>query len=221
LIPTSSDIVVLLEMSCCGEPANNSKEPSNRPTQHNPQSVTRQPGPHPGPQFQNQPASFQQPNITAPAPTHQFNGFAQNSLQQQPWEPKPSPGPQFNPYQPSSSPPLSTPSPGGWNGSQNTYNGTNGSYSTTGNQPLISPSPAQLRSSSVSPGLTSPPPIRPPSRDQQSYAPPSDEGKMSVSIDFGPFPFHWSTLSSFSYFIAGTTFSGVVSNIRSQWILST
>jgi hypothetical protein len=160
-------------MNCCGEPAKKDSG-ANRSAPYNAQPRSQQPGFIPGPQVQQTP--FQQPSITSPAPAHQFNnGYAQDGFQQpgQTWGHTPSalpPGNQLSPY--ASLPGTSSP-----NASGTIYDGSTHSYNTTGNQPLMRP-PSALRSENTSP--------RPmPIPQSPNFAPPSDEGKMSVSIDFG------------------------------------
>lgn len=173
-------------MSCCGEPVNKNKEDTNRVVPFNIQSINQQPSPHPGAQFQEK-AAFQHPGILSPPPTHQYNGntYGQNNVAQpqvltawaQPGQPTPSPPPvnQFNSFVPPTSPllPPSTPT----NNASNTYNGSANGYA-----PLTHPSPVQsfpYRADTTSPAAS----IAVPPMTATSSQP--DEGKMSVSIDFG------------------------------------
>lgn len=172
-------------MSCCGEP-NKPKDEANRVAPFNGQTVNQQPGPHPGVQYHEKQASFQQPTIPSPTPTHpygqqSFNGH--NGHQQTPsnWSqhsPSPPPMNQFGAY---GAPGLPAPTPSSFNGSSTAY---------SQHQSLLQPSPvhnASFRGNTSSPhtSMTSPPPMTATPMPRQDFRPPSDEGKMSVSIDFG------------------------------------
>ena len=156
-------------MSCCGEPK------TNAPTNSKPQSqptgpIVTQPTFQPGlekPQF------FQQPSISPPPAVH-TNTFTGNAFQQprQPaWGQSPSPpltndfGTLTNSPMPSNTPTFSgTPT---FNGS--TFNVNSGFSSLS--QPLVRPTSGSAHSRSMSVSA------------QGGQA--QDEGKMSISIDFG------------------------------------
>ena len=164
-------------MSCCfGEPRNgdektgqqaqlgHQQQPAFNQNQWN-QTITHQPGPHPPPGF-------------APSPMGP-NGYPQGSLHGSPPPPQPPP-PAWIPN------PTPTPSNSQWN-----TNSTN-SYTPLLDPNIVRPSPVHaqdFRASTVSPPLN--PPSRPGSGYGRTGAPPTisqqtmDEGKMSVSIDFG------------------------------------
>jgi hypothetical protein len=153
-------------MSCCGEPDNKPQVLVNSPTQNHGQTINQQPGPQPSPyQEKLNPA---QPNVIAPVPVQQQNVsvYGQNGLQMPALgeqTPSPPPAAQLNPY-------AST--------SRNTSYGK-------------SPNSTQEKSTLIRPGYpfpfrtdaTSPPPIS--NAHTQAFSLSPDEGKMSVSIDFG------------------------------------
>lgn len=160
-------------MGCCGEP-NKPNEDANRVSPYNSGTVNQQPGPHPGPQFNEK---FQQPNIPSPTPSHPHGRNAMNSFSGHQRAPSnwsthsPSPPP-MNQY--------------GTPGVNNTFSSSvNGIFQ---HQPLLSPTPthnASHSSDTTSPHRSmSSPPVGT-SSGRQEFKPPSDEGKMSVSIDFG------------------------------------
>lgn len=166
-------------MSCCGEP-NKPKDEANRVSPYNNGTVTQQPGPHPGAQFHEKQPSFQQPNIPSPIPSHPYGQNTMNTLnshQHTPsnWSthsPSPPPTNQFGAY--------------GTPGLNNTFNGSVNGFPQ--HQPLLSPSPthnASHRSDTTSPHMSMSSPPMTTSSARQDFRPPSDEGKMSVSIDFG------------------------------------
>ena len=176
-------------MSCCGEA--NVPNQTNQATTQNRQLINQQPGPHPGAQFHEKQHSFQQPTVTSPTPTHPYgqNTYAfQNGYQPQQWQhnsPSPPPINQFGAY-------GSPTSPGSPNGS-----------SQMQLQPLLQPSPvhnASLRGdvSSLHARTLSPPLISIP-QPRQEFKSPSDEGKMSVAIDFGEC---WYSVTIFGKLIA-------------------
>lgn len=169
-------------MSCCGEP----KRPNgstNQPPSQNGHLISQQPSPHPG-AFHEKQASFQQPSIPSPAPTHPYGqqSFIDPNAQFQSTSPS-----NWSHHSPSPPPPVNQ---FGVFGSPAASSHVNMSYSTT--QPLIQPSPVHngsYRGDSTSPNwpitstVTSISPIN--DRQLQGFSPPSDEGKMSISIDFG------------------------------------
>lgn len=167
-------------MGCCGEPYDKPATNGQKQVGNNGYPIVQQPTPHPGAQFQEK--QFQQPSIPSPPPTHQFG---QNGFPQQSWTPvstqSPSPHPN-QPYNPYGMSGTTSPGPIAPQFSGTTLNGMhpNGSFPA--------PTPGHL----LSPSLSAP--VMTTSRVTQNPVPQvSDEGKMSVSIDFG------------------TTFSGVVS----------
>jgi hypothetical protein len=170
-------------MGCCGEPNDSSKGLTNGAASHNHAIINQQPVPQPG---LGKP-SIQSPSI--PSPPLAYNS-GQNGFQYPPASnlTHSTPPPQFNP---------------------STYNGSVTNYSL--NEPLRSNSPPH-RGSTISPMPMLPAIMGTSSAQGQSSSSP-DEGRMSVSIDFGTQP--QSNFGSCSYSIhnmwIGTTFSGVVS----------
>ncbi|KAF9463313.1 hypothetical protein BDZ94DRAFT_1282511 [Collybia nuda] len=147
-------------MSCCGEPKD---EAQNRQPQNGYPSNTitnQQPGPH----IMVEKPLFQQPTIVSPPPTH---GTPQPAWGQPTFSPPPVND--FGGYDPVSSLTLSG----------STYNGSSGFASM--HEPLMRPGSAhQPMYGAGSMGgqhRMSPPP--------KPASPPLDEGKMSISIDFG------------------------------------
>jgi hypothetical protein len=163
-------------MSCCGQ-SNGPQDPSNPATPYR-QPIDQQPSPHPGAQIHNKSHSFQQPNLTAPTPMHSYNqnSYAgQNGHQaQQPsnWSqhsPSPPPVNQFGVY---GLPAIAAAS---------------NSYPQAQYQPQLN----LIHNPSLRGGTSSPPtsmtsPLMTSiSAPRQDFRPPSDEGKVSVAIDFG------------------------------------
>jgi len=156
-------------MSCCfGEPRNANEKPGQQAQHGQPAfnqwggPVTHQPGPHP-------PPGFAHPSVLPPV----------GSLHGPPQVPPPPPPAWI---------PSSTPAPTTSQWGTNSIN----SYTPLLDPNIVRPSPVHaqdFRASTVSP------PLNPPSRPSSGYAragpPPTisqqtmDEGKMSVSIDFG------------------------------------
>jgi hypothetical protein len=172
-------------MSCCGEPKVNA--PANRePQSQQPtRPIVTQPNFQPGlekPQF------FQQPSISPP-PAVYANAFTANGLQQpgQPaWGQSPSP-PLANDFGTLTNSPMPSTTPT-FNGS--TYNGSTFNVSSgfsSMSQPLMRPTSAHSRHMSDS---------TPPLMGQAGPA--QDEGKMSISIDFGAHISHYA--HSYSHF---------------------
>jgi hypothetical protein len=144
-------------MSCCGESDSKANEAKNRQAPAPNQTIAQQPLATPGPQYVK--PSFQQPvpGLAAPAPTYPQNGLLQQPTGGQ--YPGHSPQPDFSSY----SPPTSFP----------TF-----PYGST-NSTLVNPQyPPQSRVDTTSP-------ISVATTQQPLVLPPVDEGKMSVSIDFG------------------------------------
>jgi len=156
-------------MSCCFGEARNGNEKTGQQAQPGYQqqpgfnqwngTITQQPGPHPPPGFAHPPSGP--------------NGYPQGSIHGSPQPPPPAWVPN----------PTPTPSNSQWN-----TNSTN-SYTPLLDPNIVRPSPVHapdFRASTVSP-----PPARPTSGYGRTGAPPTisqqtvDEGKMSVSIDFG------------------------------------
>ncbi|KAI5120632.1 hypothetical protein M0805_009392 [Coniferiporia weirii] len=178
-------------MGCCGEPYDHTAKNSQK--QHvldSPHPTNQQPSPHPNAQYNEQ--QFRPPTIPAPPPTQQFGGqhvvnsAATNGFQQQPWQQQmlsgsPSPPstspPPFNPYLLPGSP---SPPPTANQLSGTTLNGAHGlSAASTVQRPSpyytgMSPQSSIALTSTKFNGLKGPEPV--------SVA---DEGRMSVSIDFG------------------------------------
>ncbi|KAI0370869.1 actin-like ATPase domain-containing protein [Pilatotrama ljubarskyi] len=173
-------------MSCCGEPDNKAHNAQAaqqvNPLQTPGQPVTQQPGPQPSLQWpggNGGEKSFQLPPGPTPLPQVHQNSYGT-------WESKPSPPPQlpFNPVAPPGSPPPGTypngampphipgsPPPG-------TVSSAYVGYSPVQSPPMARTSPDRTLAMSVTSRGTSPPIVP----QQPSFA---DEGKLSVSIDFG------------------------------------
>lgn len=150
-------------MGCCGEP-NDGQPPTNSgTTAYNAGTITSQPTGQP---MMAQTTGFQQPSLASPPAVHSTgNGMQQGT----PWGQSASPPPasQFGGYGGSPSPPLPASTP--LNGS--VFNGSSGFSS---NEPLMRP-PSAAQSSRMSPAPN----------NQLNTTTVADEGKMSVSIDFG------------------------------------
>jgi hypothetical protein len=224
-------------MSCCGEPKNAGPQQGNgmakdfNPSPSMP--MTQQPGSQP-PLQNTQYQQFQQPNLQSPPNAYTqntANGYASPPLPQQPGQQQPQwntqqqtqtgtpqpdqtqQQPQFNPYN---------------HMQQQSSMGTD-SYTPLLDPNIVRPSPvyaASNRAESTSPPISSPPPGSMsmsmsmsgamPTQNSSVFSNSADEGKMSVSIDFGQFS-HIVLLFLLSILIStgltGTTFSGVVSTI--------
>ncbi|KAK0213492.1 hypothetical protein IW262DRAFT_1516552 [Armillaria fumosa] len=155
-------------MSCCGEPKDTNADHSNRPiSQYQPQPlVTQQPSPVPYPIAQN---PFQATPISSPPPVHYGqNGYGSGI----PWTSSPSP------------PPTNTMSMGA--SRPTSGHGLNGSIGHSFNESMSMRQSSFGMTGSHYPSPMSSPPMTtsPPARVDVAPLPP-DEGKMSVSIDFG------------------------------------
>ncbi|OBZ74645.1 Heat shock protein 12B [Grifola frondosa] len=153
-------------MSCCGEPVDTQE--ANRARQANACVVNQQPGPQPGLQWNEKVQSpFQQPTVTLPPQAHQ-PGYRERQGQ---WDASLSTRQsQFDPYALSGSPP-----PG-------SHVHPNPSVSVTPPPPGAAPS--VYSGPSPSP-IQTPPPLRTSPLPRSTAAGIFDEGKLSVSIDFG------------------------------------
>lgn len=200
-------------MGCCGEPAN---QPDSQGTNRSiatglavaGKPVVHQPSPQSNPSWQEKP-TFQAPGIATPPPVLQHG---QNSTSEA-WHQQGQQEAQFDPYASlnrTASPPA---------GSATLVNGsTNGhGYPPTSpsppfgqaqTPPLMQPNPVYMPSTSMT--VTSRHSVSP---GQSAFIPPSDEGKLSVSIDFGTRLLIRSEVYRLlsAYIFPGTTFSGVVS----------
>ncbi|PPQ68984.1 hypothetical protein CVT25_009169 [Psilocybe cyanescens] len=160
-------------MSCCGEPNNNNPAANRALPQHTGGTIVNQPGYTPGLE---KPQYFQQPSISPPPAIHanafSANGQQHQTIQQQQtgWGQSPSPPP--NDFGQMNGASTNTTFNGTYNGAS--FNVNNG-FSAS-NTPLMRPGSAHTPSMSIS---TPPPPNALPN------APVQDEGKMSISIDFG------------------------------------
>ncbi|KAH9476914.1 Heat shock 70 kDa protein 12B [Psilocybe cubensis] len=161
-------------MSCCGEPKD-ANPPQNRALpQHTGGTIVNQPGYTPGLE---KPQYFQQPSISPPPAIHanafSVNGQQQQIIQQQQtgWGGSPSPPP-MNDFAQMNGASTNTAVNGTYNGAS--FNVNNG-FSAS-NAPLMRPGSAHNRNMSIS---------TPPLPNSQSIVPAPDEGKMSISIDFG------------------------------------
>lgn len=149
-------------MSCCGEPKDSYNDNANRQMPPSNGYVTQQPGLQPGLEK----PFFQPPAISSPPPVHTFspNGYGQQS----PW-------PQNSP----------SPPPGA---QQPVYGHPVNGYSV--NDPIIRPPSTHQATFTPPPGShmsmsMSPPPLSISPSSPQNTQPSADEGKMSISIDFG------------------------------------
>ncbi|CAA7262612.1 unnamed protein product [Cyclocybe aegerita] len=168
-------------MSCCGEPKNKPSLYNNGAGPQNTGTITTQPGSQPALE---KPLYFQQPNISPPPAVHaNHTNFHQQAGQS--WSNSPSPPPTndfgaMNTGGGFGSPPMQ-PSLGHSFGS--TFNGSNFNVAngfSPANQPLLPPPATHTPQLSISsPFNTTSIPVNQPS------APVQDEGKMSISIDFG------------------------------------
>lgn len=158
-------------MGCCGEPNDGHDSAQTQITQY-PNTINQQPSPHPGLEK----SLFQQPSILPPPAIHQQ--VQPGTLQSMTWTQNSSPPPvdQFGGYTPSTSP-LN----------QHNLSKLNDSFSM--NEPLMRPGSAHhptYGTGSPPPNaqmsMTSSYPMFPPPK---TTSPPPDEGKMSISIDFG------------------------------------
>lgn len=156
---------------CCGEPADKDQAQNRyNAAQYPATPIRQQPGAQPGLQWQEK-NQYNPPSIPSPSPTHYPNGSPHS----------PPPQSQFNGYTPANSSTLY----------EQTINGHTFPASGHGSPPPL------LRPNAVhAPG--GPPPglyngigggsqitSVTPAGMHTGYAPPSDEGKLSVSIDFG------------------------------------
>lgn len=179
-------------MSCCGEPNDGvqNTQPQNTYAQN---TITNQ---QPGPHMVLEKPLFQQPTISSPPPTH---GTPQPAWGQQTFSPPPVN--QFGGYDPASSPPPPALS---HTYSGSTYNGSSGFGAM--HEPLMRPGSAHqpMYGAGIMGGQNrmSPPP--------KPMSPPLDEGKMSISIDFGMSCCSIAIYANLNI-LSGTTFSGVVS----------
>jgi|ERR1700722_7253033 len=151
-------------MGCCGEPVGPTDQ-TNRPVPDNTAAVNQQPAPHPSPYYGQGPQSSPSPpqNVYSP------NGL--QPLQPQPtWAPPPAMS-QLHSF--SGTPPPTMASP---------YQGSTTGYSTLPGQSLLHPNPAHALPQR---GDTAPPTANPQIMPHSSPQSTVDEGKMSVSIDFG------------------------------------
>jgi hypothetical protein len=145
-------------MPCCGTPvADKGVDDKNRAySQYPPQSpINQQPTPQPGLGWQEKP--YQSPTIPSPPPTHYSHG---------PSHSPPPPGNLNHPYHPSS------------------FN-TSAMSGTTYQAPSINRPPPSLPPSPPPLGGYGPVSTVSPPPQKKGYTVPTDEGKLSVSIDFG------------------------------------
>ncbi|KAL5478877.1 hypothetical protein ACEPAI_2154 [Sanghuangporus weigelae] len=166
-------------MGCCGESLNKYDDKQNLNVQNNVYPTNQQPSPHPGALYHEK-QQFQPPSIPSPPPAQQFGGqIAVNGsgFLQQPWQqqmppssspPLPSSPGAFNPYQLSTSP---SPPPASAQFSGTTLNGMaqSGSFQAGSRYSSV-----MMMTSRVEGSVKS-----------SNAGPAIDEGKMSVSIDFG------------------------------------
>lgn len=172
-------------MGCCGESREDPiPEEGNRITPFKEGGpIAQQPSSQSTPQWQEK-ASFQPPSLSTPPPALQYGQNGQNQLHQ-PWAQQPATP--FNPYALTSSPPPAT-SPTMFNGSINGTGYGSSSPSPPPNaygmnshltQPGAAYAPGANRMTVTGRGMSAT------GLTQNDFAAPSDEGKISVSIDFG------------------------------------
>lgn len=153
---------------CCGEPAGQKLANNTRVSQYPQSPVSQQPAPQPGLQWQEK-NDYLPPHIPSPSPSHSPYGLSNS----------PPPQSQYNGYTPANTSTLY----------ESTLNGH--AFSTSGSPPpLLRPNPVHAMGSQP-PGLYNGMAMGnkitsvTPATAQNGYAPASDEGKLSVSIDFG------------------------------------
>lgn len=148
-------------MGCCGDPITPESATENRPTYLQNTISNQQPSPQPGLEK----LLFQQPTIPSPPPVH--SQLPSPTPQPPSWGVTP-----FNQY----TFPPSLPAPG-----QFTFNGSNSLM----NEPLLRPSSAHQSLHTTSPSMSAVHPMMSAPPLPRISSPPPDEGKMSISIDFG------------------------------------
>ncbi|THH28180.1 hypothetical protein EUX98_g6007 [Antrodiella citrinella] len=171
-------------MGCCGEPVDSPElQELNRvvPFQQ-PKALNQQPSPQPNIQWQQEKQGFQQPTIPSPPPVLQnqygqalydpSQGQQQQMYQQQQQQ-------QFNPYQPQGIQSPSSPTMFGGMENGNSPYTPSSTPSTYVTNPLNAYTPHHAAGMSVSGRRTTSP------AQVSDFIPPQDEGKLSVSIDFG------------------------------------
>lgn len=187
-------------MGCCGEPNDKpSPQELNRVVPFEEKAISQQPSPQPGISWQQEKHPFQQPVIPSPQPVAQYGqvqpqfqlgpGQIQNGLAQ-PW----TQSPQFdgNTTLLGSPPPPSSSFGSPDNGLQTPYTRTSTPSTYAANPlngysppPLTHPTAAHHGSAmSISGRRTTSPSA---SAQISGYVPTVDEGKLSVSIDFGKY----------------------------------
>ncbi|KAF9234588.1 actin-like ATPase domain-containing protein [Melanogaster broomeanus] len=174
-------------MGCCGEPITKpDTQYNNRPQPVNAGIVQQQPGPHPGAQFYEKPTLLI-PSVPSPPPpsflpnNQSFIG-AQGG---QPWHGSPSPPPQGSIHHGMTSPaPMNV----GMQMMPNAaFHPSGQGGSTLFSSPLLHPSPVHVppRHASTSPSLSGTMTLAGTSTTRNDFGGPPDEGRMSISIDFG------------------------------------
>ncbi|KAF5375362.1 hypothetical protein D9615_008000 [Tricholomella constricta] len=158
-------------MGCCGEPVDTATP--QQPTHVYTGTITQQPALQPGLE---KPPVFQQSTISTPPPAHALDGASA------PWGQSFSSPPvtQFGSHTPPGSPPP---------GSGHNYNGSiynaSGGFSSM-NEPLAQPGSVRHAHHPSYTSVTSPPLLSISlSSPPKAASPPPNEGKMSISIDFG------------------------------------
>jgi len=181
-------------MGCCGESASTpDTQYSNRVQPVNPAIISQQPGPHPSAQYQAQPLAEKPPLLIPPGPSPPPPSFQQHnqSLNGSAWHHSHTPSPP--PQGPNFYSTLLSPNLGGsqLTPPQATYIPSGPSNSAVFFPPLLHPDPVHVppNNRSVSPPVSTavarPYPV-------MNDPAPSDEGKMSISIDFGEYSHcHW------------------------------
>lgn len=175
-------------MGCCGEPANSpNTQYANRPQPPNHGIISHQPGPHPGAQYHTQSPGEKPPLLVRHGPSPPLPSLQQNNqpMNDSGWLHTPSPPPRDSVYSAPLSPSLShlggtplTPPPA-------TYIPSGPSNSAVFFPHLLQPGPVHVppRNGAVSPPVSNTLVHSYPASDMV----PSNEGKMSISIDFGEY----------------------------------
>jgi hypothetical protein len=175
-------------MGCCGESASTPDiQYANRPQPVNPGLINHQPGPHPGAQHQPQ-SPGEKPHFLIPqGPSPPPPSLQQNNqpLNGSSWIHTPSPPPRASVYSGPLSPSLNHLGVGALTPPPATYVPSGPSNSAVFFPPLLHPDPIHVpRNGTVSPSVSTAVVHTSPAGNDPV---PSNEGKMSISIDFGEY----------------------------------
>lgn len=191
-----ADLFLSESMGCCGEPVDKtSPQELNRIVPFETKAVGQQPSPQPGIQWQQEKQVFQQPIVPSPPPVLQY-GHAQPQAMQYDYttkmqnsigsQPQWSQSQQFSAFTSPGLPQPSSPTMfGGSEAGKFTRSSTPSTY-VANSLNAYSPPIAQPSTVHHSPGMSiSDRRTASPTAQISSFVPPLDEGKLSVSIDFG------------------------------------